>query len=138
MKTVKFTLYTYGNFLVLLSTTVCSQNINKHNMNIVDVTLTDYSFLSIGITRLNQRIIEKTISNSSLNSHVDYLKKIGWKAKKRLFHIYSCFKQQKSKIRKNENERNKKMDSSMLVCNLCKFLNVICKISGLLKKIIFF
>ena len=36
----------YCNFLVLLSTTVCSQNINKQNVNIVDKTLTDYSFLS--------------------------------------------------------------------------------------------
>ena len=34
------------NFLVLLSTTVCSQNINKQNVNIADETLTDYSFLS--------------------------------------------------------------------------------------------
>ena len=36
----------YWNFLVLLSTTVCSQNINKQNENIADETLTDYSFLS--------------------------------------------------------------------------------------------
>ena len=39
----------YFNFLVLLSTnvkTVCSQNINKKNVNIADETLTDYSFLS--------------------------------------------------------------------------------------------
>ena len=36
----------YCNFLVLLSTTVCSQNINKQNVNIADETLTDYSFLS--------------------------------------------------------------------------------------------
>ena len=34
-----------ANFLVLLSTTVCSQNINKQNVNIADETLTDYSFL---------------------------------------------------------------------------------------------
>ena len=33
-------------FLDLLSTTVCSQNINKQNANIADETLTDYSFLS--------------------------------------------------------------------------------------------
>ena len=32
-------------FLVLLSTIVCSQNINKQNVNIADETLTDYSFL---------------------------------------------------------------------------------------------
>ena len=37
----------YGNFLVLLSTTICSQNINKQNVNIADATLTDYSFLSM-------------------------------------------------------------------------------------------
>ena len=36
----------YCNFLVLLSTTVCSQSINKQNVNIADETLTDYSFLS--------------------------------------------------------------------------------------------
>ena len=35
----------YWNFLVLLSTTVRSQNINKQNVNIADETLTDYSFL---------------------------------------------------------------------------------------------
>ena len=36
----------FFNFLVLLSTTVCSQNINKQIVNIADETLTDYSFLS--------------------------------------------------------------------------------------------
>ena len=36
----------YSNVLVLLSTTVCSQNINKQNVNIADESLTDYSFLS--------------------------------------------------------------------------------------------
>ena len=41
----KFTLFVSCNFLVLLSTTVCSQNINKQNVNIADETLTDYSFL---------------------------------------------------------------------------------------------
>ena len=45
-KTDKFTLFIYCNFLLLLSTTVCSQNINKQNVNIADETLTDYSFLS--------------------------------------------------------------------------------------------
>ena len=40
MKTVKMC-----NFLGLLSTTVCSQNVNKQNVNIADETLTDYSFL---------------------------------------------------------------------------------------------
>ena len=34
------------SFLVLLSTTVWSQNINKQIVNIVDEILTDYSFLS--------------------------------------------------------------------------------------------
>ena len=46
MKTDKFTLFVYCNFLVLLSTTVCSQNINKENVNIADGTLTAYCFLS--------------------------------------------------------------------------------------------
>ena len=41
-------------FHVLLSTTVCSQNINKQNVNIADETLTAFS---VGITILNQRII---------------------------------------------------------------------------------
>ena len=42
----KFTLFVYCNFLALLSTTVCRQNINKQNVNIADETLIDYSFLS--------------------------------------------------------------------------------------------
>ena len=46
VNTDKFTLFVYCNFLVLLSTTVCSQNINKQNVKIADETLTDYSFLS--------------------------------------------------------------------------------------------
>ena len=47
VKTDKFTLFVYCTFLALLSTNVkCSQNINKHNVNITDETLTDYSFLS--------------------------------------------------------------------------------------------
>ena len=41
-----FTLFVYSNFLVLLSTTVCSLNINKQIVNIEDENLTDYSFLS--------------------------------------------------------------------------------------------
>ena len=45
MKTDKFTLFVYCNFLVLLSTSVCSQNINKQIVNIADETLIDYSFL---------------------------------------------------------------------------------------------
>ena len=46
MKTDKFTLFVYCNFLVLLSTTVCSQNINKEIVKIADENLTDYCFLS--------------------------------------------------------------------------------------------
>ena len=42
----QFILFVYFNFLVLQSTTVCSQNINKQNVNIADETYTDYSFLS--------------------------------------------------------------------------------------------
>ena len=38
--------FVYCNFLVLRSTTVCSQNINKQIVNIIDENLTDYSFLS--------------------------------------------------------------------------------------------
>ena len=41
----KFTPFVYCNFLVLLSTTVCSQNINKQIVHIADENLTDYSFL---------------------------------------------------------------------------------------------
>ena len=54
----KFTLFVCCNFLVLLSTTVCSQNINKQNVNIADETLKITAF-SVGITILNQRIIWK-------------------------------------------------------------------------------
>jgi len=46
VKTDKFTLFVYCNFLDFLSTTVCSQNINKQNVNIANETLTDCSFLS--------------------------------------------------------------------------------------------
>ena len=56
VKTDKFTLFVYCNFLVLLSTTLCSQNKNKQIVNIADENLTDYAF-SVGITILNQRII---------------------------------------------------------------------------------
>ena len=62
------TLFVYCNFLVLLSTTVCSENINKQNVNIADETLTDYSFLSRYHYTKSKNI--KTISNSSLNFHV--------------------------------------------------------------------
>ena len=44
--TDKFTLFVYCNFLVLLSTTVCSQNKDNQIVNIADENLTDYSFLS--------------------------------------------------------------------------------------------
>ena len=46
VKTDKFTLFVYCNFLVLLSTAVSSENINKQIVNIADKNLTDYSFLS--------------------------------------------------------------------------------------------
>ena len=39
-------LFVYCNFLALLSTTICSQTINKQFVNIADESLTDYSFLS--------------------------------------------------------------------------------------------
>ena len=42
----KFTLFVYCNFLVLLSTPLCSQNINTQNVNIADETLTGDIFLS--------------------------------------------------------------------------------------------
>ena len=45
----------YSNFLVLLSTTVFSQNINKQIVNIADENLPGYSLLTI----LNERIIYK-------------------------------------------------------------------------------
>ena len=46
VKTDKFSLFVYCNFLLLPSTTVSSQNINKQTVNIADENLTDYSFLS--------------------------------------------------------------------------------------------
>ena len=70
MKTDKFTLFVYCNFLVLLSTTVYSQNIKKQNVNIADETLTDYTAFSVGITILNQKIIEKDDIALTLNTHV--------------------------------------------------------------------
>ena len=84
VKTDKFTLFVYCTFPVLLSTTVCSQNINKQNVNIANETLTDYSFLS-----KYKELFKKTISNSSLNSHVYwdtlytniFLNKIYWSKK---------------------------------------------------------
>ena len=39
-------MFVFCNFLVLLSTAVCSQNINKQIVNLADETLADYSFLS--------------------------------------------------------------------------------------------
>ena len=61
MKTDKFTLFEYCHFLILLSTTVCSQNIKKQIVNIADENLTDYNM---------KELFKKTISNSSLNSNV--------------------------------------------------------------------
>jgi len=58
VKTDKFTLFVYCNFLVLPSTTVFSQNINKQNLNIADKLLQITAF-SVGITILNKRIIWK-------------------------------------------------------------------------------
>ena len=49
--------------------TECSQNINKQIVKIADENLTDYSFLS-RYQYLIKELFEKTISNSSLNSHV--------------------------------------------------------------------
>ena len=46
VKTDKFTLFVYCNFLVLLRTTVCSKNINKQTVNIADKNLTNNCFLS--------------------------------------------------------------------------------------------
>ena len=80
-KTDKFTLFVYCNFLVLLSTTVCNQIINKQNVNIADET--DYSFLSryhyvadksfiqpsLKLYKIKE-LFKKTILNSSLNYHV--------------------------------------------------------------------
>ena len=48
----------------------CSQNINKQNMNLADETLTDYSFLCRYHCTKSKNYLKKTISNSSLNSHV--------------------------------------------------------------------
>ena len=41
-----YSVYTAIFLFYYISTTVCSQNINKQNINIADETLTDYSFLS--------------------------------------------------------------------------------------------
>ena len=70
VKTDKFILFVYCNFLFFLSTTVCSQNINKQNVNIADESLTDYSFLGRYLYTKSKKLFKKTISNSSLNSHV--------------------------------------------------------------------
>ena len=53
---LKFTLFVYCNFLVLLSTTVRSQNINKQNVNVAYEFLQTTAF-SVGIAILNQKII---------------------------------------------------------------------------------
>ena len=46
VKTDKFILFMYCNFLDLLSATVYSQNISKPIVNIGDENLPDFSFLS--------------------------------------------------------------------------------------------
>ena len=46
IRTSLLCLYTVIFLFFYISTTVCSQNINKQNVNIADETLTDYSFLS--------------------------------------------------------------------------------------------
>ena len=51
----------------LLNTTVCSQNINKQNVNIADETLTAFW---VGITIPNQRIIWKDDIEFVTESHV--------------------------------------------------------------------
>ena len=68
--TDKFTLFVYCNLLVLLSTTVCSQNINKNTMlnsrrNFYRLQLSQL----VSVYEIKELFI-KTISNSSLNSHV--------------------------------------------------------------------
>ena len=50
MRTDKFTLFVYCNFLILPSTTVCSQNINKQIVNVTDENLTDYMFIGTHCT----------------------------------------------------------------------------------------
>ena len=70
MKTDKFTLFVYCNFLVLQSTTVCSQNINKQNvMKLLQITA-----FSVGITLLNQRIILK----NDIEFVTDYWVRLGY------------------------------------------------------------
>ena len=71
MKTDKFTLFVYCNFLVLLSTTVWSQNINMQIVNIADKNLTDYAFSVISLHEIKE-LFKKKIPNSSLNSHVSW------------------------------------------------------------------
>ena len=72
MKTDKFTLFVYCNFLVLLSITVwCSQNINKQIANISDETLTDYSFLSrYHYTKSKNYLKRRYRIRHFVNSHV--------------------------------------------------------------------
>ena len=69
VKTDKFTLFVYCNFLVLISTPLCSQNINKQIVNIADGTLTDYSFL-IRYHYTKSKNYLKRRYRISLNSHV--------------------------------------------------------------------
>ena len=71
-------------FFVLLSTTICSLNKNKQIVNIGDEILSDYSFLSRYHYNKSKNYLKKTISNSSLNSHVYwdtlYIKRISMKS----------------------------------------------------------
>ena len=57
-------------YSVLLSSTICSQNINKQIVNIADENLTDYSFLSRYHCTKSNNYLKRRYPNSSLNSHV--------------------------------------------------------------------
>ena len=47
----------YCNFLVILSTTVCRQNLNKQIINIASTKILRITAFSVGIPILNQRVI---------------------------------------------------------------------------------
>ena len=57
-------------FSCFLSTTVCSQNINKQNVDIADETLTDYSFLSRYHYTKSKNYLKRPYLIPSLNSYV--------------------------------------------------------------------
>ena len=101
------------SLLRLYTEFLCGQNINKQIVNIADENLTEYSFLS------RYHYIK---SKNYWKDDIEFVtelpcslseKKLVEKPKKRLFHIYSCFKQQKSKIRKMKMRGTKKWT---LVC----------------------